>query len=98
MKAKAEHLLAQIFSATTLFAPIDIMATALQEVAPVYSAQFTFDIPGTGRVKLEVEMNKPGSFSLYERSNSVWTRVREKAENVNPMEIFVVRLQGYVDF
>lgn len=97
MKARADQLLTQIFSATNLFAPIDIMATALQEVAPVYTAQFTFEIPGTGKVQLELEMNKPGAEGLYERSNSVWTRVRDRAENVNPMEIYVVRLQGYVN-
>ena len=97
MKARADQLLTQIFSATNLFAPIDIMATALQEVAPVYTAQFTFEIPATGKVQLELEMNKPGAEGLYERSNSVWTRVKDRAENVNPMEIFVVRLQGYVN-
>jgi hypothetical protein len=98
MKARADHLLAQIFSATTIFCPIDIMAMALQEVAPVYTAQFTFEIPGTGKVQLELEMNKPGSEGLYERSNSVWTRVRERADNSNPLEVFVVRIHGYVDF
>lgn len=96
MKAKAGNLLAQIFSATKLFAPIDIMATALQEVAPVYTAQFVLEIPGTGKVQLELEMNEPGSEGLYERSNSVWTRIRDKSDNINPMEVFVVRLQGYV--
>lgn len=95
MKARAENLLEQIFSATKLFAPIDIMATALQEVAPVYTAQFVFEVPGTGKVQLELEMHRPGSENLYERSNSaLWTRVRDKSDNVNPMEIFVVRLQG----
>ena len=95
--ATADYLLAQIFSATNLFTPLDIMSTALQEVAPAYTAQFTFEIEGTGRVQLELEMNKPGSEGLYERSNSVWTRVRDGSENMNPMEIFMVRLQGYVN-
>lgn len=72
------------------------MTTALREVAPIYTAQFTFEIPDTGRVRLELEMIKPGSEGLYERSSGVWTRAKDKFEK-NPMEIFMIRLQGYVN-
>lgn len=89
-------MLAQICNANGIFAPADVLTTALEDVAPVYTARFEFDIPGTGRVQLEHEMGSPGMEGLYEATHTLWTRISDKAEAAHPMEVFVIRLQGYV--
>lgn len=71
------------------------MTTKLEDVSPVYTARFDFEIPGTGKVKLVIERSKPSSTdNLYEVTQSQWTRITEKVEAIHPMEVFMIRLQG----
>lgn len=71
------------------------MTTKLEVVSPVYTALFEFDIPGSGKVKLETESSMPNSSeNLYEFTQSLWTRKTEKLEASHPLRIFMIRLLG----
>lgn len=96
MKTTADVLLATIYKANKLFEPVDSLTTKLEHVKPNYAALFEFNIPGTGKVRLEVELGKPGIDGLYETTNKTWTRILDKAETVEPMEMFMLRVQGCV--
>ncbi|MCJ1269168.1 hypothetical protein MMC22_009057 [Lobaria immixta] len=91
-------LLGYINSATKIFTPTDALTTKLDDVSPVYTARFEFDIPGTGKVKLEIERSIPSSTELYETTQSVWTRKTEKVEAIHPMELFMIRLHGGISW
>lgn len=72
------------------------MTTKLHTVVPMYTACFDFDIPGTGQVRLEMEIGRPGGGGgLYEATRSQWTRRTDKTEAVHPVEVFVIRLNEY---
>lgn len=63
----------------------------------MYTARFEFDIPTTGKVQLEVQMGRPSTAGeLYEITQSQWTRKSEKVEAVHPIEVFMIRLLGFV--
>lgn len=96
MKSPADVLLAAISRANRIFEPVDSLTNKLENIEPHYTALFEFDLPATGRVRLEVELGKPGIDRLYETTNHVWTRLNDKVEAAEPMEAFVVRVQGYV--
>lgn len=97
MKTTADVLLATICKANGIFEPVDSVTTKLENVVPKYTALFEFNIPGTGKVRLEVGLSKPGVDGLYETTNKVWTRINDnKVEAAEPMEAFMVRVQGYV--
>ena len=92
-KNEARVLFHNICSATEILAPPDVLTKRLDRVAPMYTACFDFDIPGTGKVRLEMEMRKAGGGGgLYEATRSQWTRTTERVENIHPVELFMIRL------
>lgn len=68
---------------------------------PVFVARFQLDIPGTGPVRLEVEVSSSHTIATavgehYECIRAEWFRSTEGY--VNPLEIFNIRLQRSVYF
>ena len=66
---------------------------------PVFVARFQLDVPGTGPVRLEVEVSSSHTTATavgehYECIRAEWFRSTE--ECVNPLQIFNIRLQGSV--
>lgn len=66
---------------------------------PIFVGRFQLDIPGTGPVRLEVEIRSSQSTGSaagehYECTRAEWYRATE--ENVKPLEIFNIRLQRSV--
>lgn len=97
LKESPQILLGKICKATKLFSPVDALTTKLEDVSPVYTGCFEFDISGTGKVKLEVESSRiPNSNSgdFLETTLSQWTRRIDKSETVQPLEVFMIRLLG----
>lgn len=66
---------------------------------PIFVGRFQLDIPGTGPVRLEVEICSSHTTAAaagehYECIRAEWFRTTE--ENVKPLEIFNIRLQRSV--
>lgn len=66
---------------------------------PVFVGRFQLDIPGTGPVRLEVEVCSSHSTASaagehYDCLRAEWFRATD--ENVKPLEIFNIRLQRSV--
>ncbi len=91
-KGNADDLLTHICRATKLFLPVNVRAIELENVVPVYTACFEFDIAGTGKVRLEVDMGVPNVTEDYEVTFSQWTRKAD--EVVPPLDVFNIRVQG----
>lgn len=94
-----EDALKLISGAQEVFQPIDCTSLLLDTMYPVFVGRFLLDIPGTGPVRLEVEIcssHSTGSASRehYDCLRAEWFRATE--ENVKPLEIFNIRLQRSV--
>ena len=87
-------LIDHVCSANHLFTPLDTFVNKLKDAAPVYTACFELQIPATGRIRLEIEMSTSGPDKIYERFQTQWTRVIDRIDSENPMELYMVRIHG----
>lgn len=91
-----EDALNLISGAREIFTPTDCTSLLLDTMLPVFVARFQLDIPGTGPVRLEVEVSSPHTIATavgehYDCVRAEWFRSTEGY--VNPLEIFNIRLQ-----
>lgn len=94
----AAAILEKIRNATDLLQPIDNQIMALVDVTPSFTAYFECHEDEKGPLKLEVEMNENAMVqNLYERTHSLWSKMG-RGDNTNPLDISMIRLDGYVRF
>lgn len=94
-----EDALNMIGGAQENFQPSDCTSLLLDTMFPIFVGRFQLDIPGTGPVRLEVEVCSSHTTATaagehYECIRAEWFRITEGY--VKPLEIFNIRLQRSV--
>lgn len=92
MKGKADVFLDHISKAGDIFSPVDPRVIELRQVVPMYTGCFDLEIENIGKVRLEVDLNTPNTYGVYEVVFSHW--IRQSEEAFPPLELFNIRVQG----
>ncbi|KAL6718034.1 hypothetical protein ACLMJK_004119 [Lecanora helva] len=93
-RGDSKFIMGKIHEASDLFQPIDNQIMSLADVSPSFCAYFQCKEGDNARVTFEVEMH-PNILdtNLHERTYAQWTKCG-RAENADPLEIYMVDLLG----